>query len=67
MQTEISINRLKFVLIGDPGVGKTSLSQQYIFETFTEEYKPTIGVDFISKKILYNNKSISLQIWDTVY
>ncbi|KAF9132496.1 Ras- protein Rab-7 [Mortierella sp. 14UC] len=57
---------LKVVLIGDGGVGKTSLRNQFIHKRFTNAYKATIGADFITKEIeLEDGKRVSLQIWDT--
>lgn len=57
---------LKVVLIGDGGVGKTSLRIQFIHGRFTNNYKATIGADFITKEIqLDDGKKVSMQIWDT--
>lgn len=56
---------LKLVLIGDAGVGKTSLIQSYVRNTFSEKYKATIGADFLTKDIFIRNKKIVIQIWDT--
>ncbi|KLO17842.1 ras-domain-containing protein [Schizopora paradoxa] len=59
---------LKVVIIGDSGVGKTSIRGQYISGRFTNAYKATIGTDFISKTLPHYNKpgeSVTLQIWDT--
>ncbi|KAI9345971.1 rab family small GTPase [Pilaira anomala] len=57
---------LKVVLIGDGGVGKTSLRNQYIHKKFTNAYKATIGADFITKEVETDDgKKVMLQIWDT--
>jgi small GTP-binding protein len=56
---------LKVVIIGDGGVGKTSLRMQYIHKRFSKSYKATIGADFISKQVQVRDKQVSLQIWDT--
>lgn len=57
---------LKVVLIGDGGVGKTSLRNQYIHKKFTDAYKATIGADFITKEVETNDgKKVMMQIWDT--
>jgi len=57
---------LKVVLIGDGGVGKTSIRVQYIHRRFTSNYKATIGADFITKDVqLEDGKKVSMQIWDT--
>jgi len=57
---------LKVVVLGDAGVGKTSLVKQYVEHKFDEEYKPTIGADFLTKDMnLPGRGNITLQIWDT--
>ena len=55
----------KIVLIGHFGVGKTSLIRRFVQNTFSEEYKVTIGVHISKKTIEVTDKeSISLIIWD---
>jgi len=57
---------LKVVVLGEAGVGKTSVVKQYVNETFDEHYKPTIGADFLTKDVhLPNRGALKLQIWDT--
>ncbi|KAL1918265.1 uncharacterized protein VTP21DRAFT_2925 [Calcarisporiella thermophila] len=56
---------LKVVIIGDGGVGKTSLRNQFIHRRFTNQYKATIGADFITKQVFLGERSVTLQIWDT--
>ena len=57
-------NFLKIVILGDSGVGKTTLLQQYL-NGKTTGAKPTIGADFSKKEILIDNQVVTLQIWDT--
>ena len=57
--------RLKFVILGESMVGKTSFINRYINDKFGERYLCTIGIDFQEKIINKNNKKIKLQIWDT--
>ena len=57
-------NFLKIVILGDSGVGKTTLLQQYL-NGRTGHCKPTIGADFSKKEILIDNTVVTLQIWDT--
>lgn len=56
---------LKVLLIGDAGVGKTSLLEQFQYNKFQENQRPTIGADFVKKQIELDGRSVVLQIWDT--
>ena len=56
---------LKFIILGDSGVGKTNLLLRYVGESFSENYIATLGIDFKMKNIIYKDLKISLQIWDT--
>ena len=55
----------KLVLIGDSGVGKTNILSRYINNEFSLATQPTVGVEYGSKIIKKDDKSIKLQIWDT--
>lgn len=56
---------LKVIILGDSGVGKTSLMNQYVNKKFTNQYKATIGADFLTKEVMIEDKAVTLQIWDT--
>jgi Ras-related protein Rab-7A len=56
---------LKLLLLGDSGVGKTTLLNKFVSREFTIHYKSTIGQDFSSKQLDVDGKSVTLQIWDT--
>ena len=56
---------LKVVILGDSGVGKTSLMNQYVNKRFSAQYKATIGADFLTKEVMIDDKLVTLQIWDT--
>eukprot|EP00803_Ostreobium_quekettii_P007066 evm.model.scf_1407.3 EVM.evm.TU.scf_1407.3 scf_1407:22519-24496(+) len=56
---------MKVIILGDSGVGKTSLMNQYVHKKFSSQYKATIGADFLSKEIQIDDKLVTLQIWDT--
>ena len=56
----------KIILIGSSGVGKSSIITRFMDQIFTQENtKSTIGVDFKTKTIEVDNKTVKLQIWDT--
>ncbi|KAI8583619.1 hypothetical protein K450DRAFT_222010 [Umbelopsis ramanniana AG] len=55
----------KVVLIGDSGVGKTNLLGRFTRNEFNLESKSTIGVEFATRSIQVDNKTIKAQIWDT--
>ncbi|XP_046331913.2 ras-related protein Rab-11B isoform X1 [Haliotis rufescens] len=56
---------LKFVLIGDSGVGKSNLLSRFTRNEFNLESKSTIGVEFATRSIQVDGKTIKAQIWDT--
>ena len=56
---------LKIIILGDSGVGKTSLMNQYCNKRFSNQYKATIGADFLTKEVMIDDKLVTLQIWDT--
>jgi small GTP-binding protein len=55
----------KVVLIGDSGVGKSNLLSRFTRNEFNLESKSTIGVEFATKSIQADTKTIKAQIWDT--
>jgi Ras-related protein Rab-11A len=55
----------KVVLIGDSGVGKSNLLSRFTRNEFNLESKSTIGVEFATKSIQAEGKTIKAQIWDT--
>jgi len=56
---------LKIIILGDSGVGKSSLMNQYVNKKFSSQYKATIGADFLTKEVTIEDKLVTLQIWDT--
>jgi|EP00484_Ammonia_sp_Unknown_P005321 Ras-related protein Rab-7A len=56
---------LKVIILGDSGVGKTSLMNKFVNDKFSKQYKATIGADFLTKEILIDDKLVTMQIWDT--
>jgi Ras-related protein Rab-7A len=56
---------LKVIILGDSGVGKTSLMNQYVNKRFSSQYKATIGADFLTKDVMIDDRLVTMQIWDT--
>ncbi|KAK4475486.1 hypothetical protein MN116_002535 [Schistosoma mekongi] len=63
--SEYSITKAKCVFLGEHGVGKTCIILRFMHETFDPAYHATIGIDFVSKTLCFNEKSVRLQLWDT--
>jgi len=55
----------KVLLIGDSGVGKSSILLRWVDDEFEEDHPATIGVDFKTKMMSLDSKRINLTIWDT--
>lgn len=55
----------KVVLIGDSGVGKSNLLSRFTRNEFNLESKSTIGVEFATRSIQVDGKTLKSQIWDT--
>ena len=60
-----SINNYKIVIIGDINVGKTSILSRFRYGSFEPAYMPTLGIDFFTKNLFYEDKTIRLILWDT--
>ena len=56
---------LKAIILGDSGVGKTCLMNQYVQKKFDNRYKATIGADFLAKDVDIDGTAVTLQLWDT--
>ncbi len=57
----------KYIIVGNPSVGKSCILNQFLNNEFTDEYDVTVGVEFGAKLIAINaTDKIKLQIWDTV-
>ena len=55
----------KIIVIGDSGVGKSSLTTKATKNIFEETYNATVGFEFFTFNIRINEKIVKLQIWDT--
>ncbi|XP_018392597.1 PREDICTED: ras-related protein Rab-28-like [Cyphomyrmex costatus] len=65
VEEESAEKRLKIVLVGDSGAGKTSIVQKFCNNDFTRQYIPTAGIDFFLKNISIGSyKNVNLHLWD---
>jgi Ras-related protein Rab-6A len=53
------------VFLGDQSVGKTSIITRFMYDKFDTTYQATIGIDFISKTMYLEDRTVRLQLWDT--
>lgn len=65
MQTPHKEHLYKLLVIGDLGVGKTSIIKRYVHQNFSSHYRATIGVDFALKVLHWDAETVvRLQLWD---
>ena len=57
--------KFKLVFLGDQGTGKTSIIARFMYNSFETNYKATIGIDFLSKTMYLEDRTVRLQLWDT--
>jgi len=59
------VYRIKVIIIGEAGVGKTSLVKKFVSGHFTRDYRTSIGANLFVKELnLNSNTNVSIQIWD---
>ncbi|XP_070580391.1 ras-related protein rab7-like [Ptychodera flava] len=56
---------VKVLLLGDSGVGKSSIVDRYCRGKFIDHYTPTIGADFAVKEVMVGDQRVTMKIWDT--
>eukprot|EP00048_Salpingoeca_helianthica_P009075 m.130152 g.130152 ORF g.130152 m.130152 type:complete len:226 (-) comp14768_c0_seq2:31-708(-) len=59
------LREIKLCLLGDAGVGKSSLVYRFVSDAFSPNLEATIGASFMSKTLLVDGKTFKYQIWDT--
>ncbi|KAJ1136193.1 hypothetical protein NDU88_002611 [Pleurodeles waltl] len=62
---EVALTTLKLLMIGESGVGKSSLLLRFTDDTFDKQIGSTIGVDFKVKRLIVDGNQVKLAIWDT--
>ena len=60
-----NIENYKIAIIGNQHVGKTTILSRYKYETTDDSYAPTVGIDFLTKNVFLEDKTIRLIMWDT--
>lgn len=60
-----STHKYKLVFLGEQAVGKTSIITRFMYDTFDSNYQATIGIDFLSKTMYLDDRTVRLQLWDT--
>jgi small GTP-binding protein len=58
---------VKVIVVGDGNVGKTSMLRRFVKGEFTDQYKKTIGAEFMEKSVFVKsrNETVTLMLWDT--
>merc|ERR1712146_336052 len=59
------LSKYKLVYLGDQSVGKTSIITRFMYDSFDNTYQATIGIDFLSKTMYLEDRTVRLQLWDT--
>lgn len=57
--------RVKLLMLGDSGVGKSSLIMRWTLDSFSPSLQSTVGVNFKSRKVHVANELVQVQVWDT--
>ena len=66
MKNEEKNNKYNILLVGDSGVGKTSIFKKYVFNDYDEKViTASIGIDFEMKNLKYKEKNYSICLFDT--
>ncbi|XP_049527381.1 ras-related protein Rab-31-like isoform X3 [Dermacentor silvarum] len=56
---------VKVCLLGDSGVGKSSILQRFVYNTFNSSAESTIGASFMMKNLVLHDRTFKFNIWDT--
>ncbi|KVH92231.1 Small GTPase superfamily, partial [Cynara cardunculus var. scolymus] len=58
--------KYKLVFLGDQSVGKTSIITRFMYDKFDTTYQATIGIDFLSKTMYLEDRTVRLQLWSLI-
>eukprot|EP01121_Diplochlamys_sp_Union-15-3_P000220 TRINITY_DN1021_c0_g1_i1.p1 TRINITY_DN1021_c0_g1~~TRINITY_DN1021_c0_g1_i1.p1 ORF type:complete len:196 (+),score=26.37 TRINITY_DN1021_c0_g1_i1:33-620(+) len=57
--------KFKIVLLGNSGVGKSCVALRFAQDQYNDSIEPTVGAQFLTKKITINDQDVKFEIWDT--
>lgn len=61
----MAVREIKLCLLGDAGVGKSSIVLRFVKDQYREALESTIGASFMTKRISVGDQTYMFQIWDT--
>ena len=61
----MSIKSCKVIILGDSGVGKTTLIHSFIAKEFRADFKATLGADLSTKVVVVDGQTVEILLWDT--
>ncbi len=56
------LSKYKLVFLGDQNVGKTSIITRFMYDNFDKHYQATVGIDFLSKTMYLEDRTVRLQV-----
>lgn len=62
---QMSVKSCKVIILGDSGVGKTTLIHSFIAKEFRADFKATLGADLSSKVCVIDGQTVEVLLWDT--
>ena len=65
MDSKDNTVKVKFLMLGSSGVGKTSLLLRFTEDKFSNNFVTTLGVEYKQKQLEINNTNVIIQVWDT--
>ena len=65
MDSKDNTAKVKFLMLGSSGVGKSSLLLRFTEDKFSNNFVTTLGVEYKQKQLEINNTNVIIQVWDT--